>query len=276
MGITRRKFITRAAAATVVSGLAGYSLWETHELLVRNRNAIIPKLPAGFDGLRVAFIADIHHGPFASLDYLAEMVRLTNEAKPDLILLGGDYPYYKARYVAPALEVLAGLQAPLGVFSVLGNHDNRAGRELCSIELKRNGIRELTNRGEWLESRGSRLYLSGVDDLLTGRPNLAEALAPLGPNDPALLMSHNPDFLEQVRDPRVLFAFCAHTHGGQVRLPFIGAPIVPSSYGEKYAYGFVRGPVVPAYVTSGVGTIFPPVRFRCPPEIALLTLRQSA
>ena len=272
---TRRRFITRAAAATVIGGFAGYSLWETHDLIIRNQTIVIPRLPAGFDGLRIAFAGDIHHGPFASLEYVGKMVERLNETRPELILLGGDYPYYEARYVTPVMEALAGLRAPLGVFGVLGNHDNRAGRLLCRQELRRNGIRDLVNEGEWLDRGGSRLYLGGVDDLWTGQPDLAETLAPLPAGEPALLMSHNPDFLEQVRDPRVLFAFCAHTHGGQVRLPLIGSPIVPSAFGQKYVYGRVRGPEVSGYVTSGVGTIFPPVRLGCPPEIALLTLQAA-
>ncbi|HEY5793019.1 MAG TPA: metallophosphoesterase, partial [Chthoniobacterales bacterium] len=179
MAITRRKFILKAAAATLAGASAGYALWEAHDLLTRPRDLLIPGLPAGFSGIRAAFVADLHHGPYASLEYLGGMVRRIHEAAPELVLLGGDYTYYKARYIPPVMEILSALRAPLGVYAVRGNHDNRAGKSLSSLELRRNGIREITNTGLWLERGGDRLYLAGVDDLWTGRPDLRQALAPV-------------------------------------------------------------------------------------------------
>ena len=274
MGISRRKFILTSAGAAAAVGV-GLSMWEAGELVQKTQTLNLPRLPDGFKGLKIAFVADIHHGPFTSLEYVERMVAQIHAAAPDLILLGGDYPYYKARYVAPVLSVLGKLSAPMGVFAVRGNHDNLAGAALISRELQKNGLHELTNRGVWLKRNGSQIFLCGVDDLSTGQPDIELALRGTTANDVALLLCHNPDFLENLRDPRVSFAFCGHTHGGQIHLPLIGSPILPSAFGQKYAYGLVRGPVVPAYVTRGVGTIFPPLRVNCPPEIAILTLQAA-
>ena len=141
--------------------------------------------------------------------------------------------------------------------------------------LAENGLTELTNTGVWLERGGSRLRLCGVDDWATGRPDLRRALGDTRLGDACLLLSHNPDFVEHIRDPRVDLVLSGHTHGGQVVLPLIGAPVTASRYGQKYVHGLVQGPSARVYVSRGVGTIGPPVRFGCPPEVTLLTLRQS-
>ncbi len=91
-------------------------------------------------------------------------------------------------------------------------------------------------------------------------------------DDAVLLLSHNPDFIERIRDPRVGLAFSGHTHGGQVVVPGYGAPRVPSIYGQKYLHGLVQAPCTRVFVTRGVGTVTPPVRFLCRPEVVLITL----
>lgn len=275
MAITRRQFIT-IGTTLAASAAVGYSLIETHEPVLRAITIPLARLPTGFEGFRIALIADVHHGPYFSLKYVEEIVNQTNDAKPDLILLGGDYPYYKPYYIPPVMSVLAKLRAPFGVYAVRGNHDNLAGAEMCSDQFRRNGIKEITNTGFWLDRNGSRLFLCGVDDFCTGRPDLTRALKGLQPDDPALLLTHNPDFFECVRSSNVIFGMAGHTHGGQVNLPLIGSPVIPSIYGQKYAYGLVQAPDFPVYVTSGIGTIFPPIRFGCPPEISLITLTQKA
>lgn len=273
--LTRRKFLRRAVGATLATGVVGWPLWEAREIGSTATTIPVAGLPLGFDGLRVAFLADTHHGIFFPLSYIEKTVELTNGLRPDLILLGGDYIYRSASYIAPVMQVLGKLQAPLGVYAVRGNHDNAINPILTSLELRRHGIREISNTGVWLRRGTDRLFLAGVDDLLTGRPDLRAALAATSLNDPALLLTHNPDFMERMRDPRVRLGFCGHTHGGQVCLPLVGPPIVPSAYGQKYAYGLVQAPATPVYVTSGVGAVFPPVRLNCPPEISCLTLRTS-
>lgn len=271
MDLTRRKFL-RYSGATGVAIVTGYSLWEARDLQIASFTLPIQRLPDAFAGARISMLADLHHGPYLSREYIREVVAKTNALEADLTVLVGDYVYRRAKYIPAVMEELGRLTAPLGVFAVRGNHDNNASPAVTSQELARNGLRELTNTGTWLNRGDGRLWLAGVDDLATGFPNVAEALGETPATECAILLSHNPDVAETLKDPRVSLVLSGHTHGGQVRLPLIGAPIVPSSYGQKYLYGPTAAPHTLAFTTRGVGTIFPPVRLNCPPEIALLTL----
>ncbi len=138
--------------------------------------------------------------------------------------------------------------------------------------LERHRIPDLTNRGLWLENRGSEIRLCGVGDLWEDQQDLEAALGEAEHRDAAILLSHNPDYVEQIHDQRVGLVLSGHTHGGQVVFPFAGAPFVPSRYGEKYLHGLVRTPTTQVFVARGIGTITPPVRFRCRPEIVLIAL----
>jgi predicted MPP superfamily phosphohydrolase len=231
----------------------------------------LPRLPRAFDGTTVAFLTDLHHGPFTSLDYVASVVRTTLALDPDLIVLGGDYSLKHGKYVRPCFEVLAALKAPLGVFGVLGNHDYWHGLDATREGMKAAGVAELTNAGVWLTRGSDRLRLAGVDDLWTGRADVRPALGDATRDDACLLVSHNPDFAETLRDPRVGLVLSGHTHGGQVVFP-TGAPFVPSRYGQKYLKGLVQAPEARVYVSRGLGTSGVPVRIGSRPEINLITL----
>ncbi len=130
----------------------------------------------------------------------------------------------------------------------------------------------MTNRGLWIEAGGARIWLCGVGDYWTGWQDLPAALGPASVDDAVILLSHNPDYVEKIEDPRVGIVLAGHTHGGQVDIPVIGPPIIPSLYGQKYAQGLVQGPVARVFVTRGIGTISPPIRLNCAPEIVLFTL----
>jgi len=271
MNLTRRKFL-RTSGLAGAAAAAGYSLWEGRDLVVSRFTIPVPRLPGSFAGLTAAVMADLHHGPFFSLDYLGGAIERANGLGADLILLVGDYVYHQARYIPGVMAEMGRLSAPLGVYAVKGNHDNRASAVMTSQELARNGLKELTNTGVWLRRGEERLRLCGVDDLLTGRPNIEEALGETNGYESAILLSHNPDLAERVSGSRVGLVICGHTHGGQINLPVIGAPIVPSKYGQKYVYGLAEAPNTRVFTTRGVGAIFPPMRVNCPPEISLLTL----
>lgn len=269
--MTRRTFILRGAQALAFAGATGFSLAEARRLQVTEEAVFLPGLPMAFQGLRVVVISDIHHGIFFPLSYVRKIVARSNSLSPDLVLLLGDYAYHGRRYIPAAIQELSALKSELGVYAILGNHDIGMSRGLTSRELERNGLKELTNSGVALERGGQAIYLAGLDDLQAGRPDLRRALAGCKENGFAILMSHSPDVIEEIRDPRVRFVVAGHTHGGQVCLPVIGSPIVPSQYGQKYRAGLVYGPQVNGYVTCGAGAVFPPIRLGCPPEIACLT-----
>jgi len=271
MALTRRKFLSYSGAAGIAA-VTGYSLWEARDLQVAEFTIPVNRLPESFDGFRIALLADLHYGAFIPIDYMRSVVDQTNSLGADLILLLGDYVHYRAKYLPAIMAELGRLSAPFGVFAIRGNHDNIAGPLETSQEMQRNGLQELTNKGTWITRDSAKIWLCGIDDMATGRPDVTAALGETKPDDVALLLSHNPDIAETLNDPRVSLVLSGHTHGGQIVLPIIGAPVVPSSYGQKYLYGPVVAPHTRCFVTRGVGAAFPPLRWNCPPEIALLTL----
>jgi predicted MPP superfamily phosphohydrolase len=271
----RRKFLKRVSLAGLGSATAGglvYPFLEAKWCKVVRQTISLPHLPSPFRGITVAVLADVHHGPFVPLAYVQHVVALTNALKPDIIVLVGDYVHQHVTYIAPGIAALAKLKAALGRFTVRGNHDNRNFRSFSEAALAEARLPDLNNRGVWLERSHSRLRICGVGDLWTDRQDLQAALDDAAEGDAVLLLSHNPDFVETIRDRRVGLVLSGHTHGGQVVVPGFGAPIVPSRYGQKYLHGLVEGPCCRVFVTRGVGTITPPVRFLCRPEVVLITL----
>jgi len=272
--ISRRRFWKRAAVGAAAASAMGasYPLLEAKWCRLTRRTLAVRNLPTSFRGLSVAYLSDLHHGPYVGLDYLRYVVDWTNALKPDLVLLGGDYVSRSPRYIGPVCEVMGGLRAPMGRFAVLGNHDNWESGPECHAQLDRAGLELIDNRGLWLRRGGDRLRIGGVGDLWTDVQSIDAALEDADEGDAVIVLSHNPDFAEHGRDPRISLMLSGHTHGGQVVVPGVGAIILPSNFGRKYAGGLAQGPAYPVYVGRGVGTTGPPVRFYCRPEIVLLTL----
>ena len=272
--MNRRLFLKATMAAVGASPIlaASYGLFEASWVKIDRQTLTLPRLPASFEGTTVAFLTDIHHGPFTNLDYVAAVARTTLALQPDLIILGGDYSLRDAKYIRPCFDVLSALKAPLGVFGVLGNHDYWHGLTQTREGMKAAGVIELTNGGEWITRGSDRFRLGGVDDLWTGRVDVKAALGYATRDDACLLVSHNPDLAETLRDPRVGLMLSGHTHGGQVVFPTGGAPWIPSRYGQKYLRGLVEGPETRVYVSRGLGTSGVPVRIGSRPEINLFTL----
>jgi predicted MPP superfamily phosphohydrolase len=275
--MNRRVFLKSLAAAAVpgAAAAASYGLYEASWAEVVRPTLAVPKLPASFDGTTIAFLADIHHGPFTSLEYVASVVRTTLSLRPDMIVLGGDYSLKDGKYIAPCFEVLEGMTAPLGVYGVLGNHDYWHGLDETREGFRRAQVEELTNCGIWLTRGGSRFRLAGVDDFWMGKVEMGAALGDAKPEDTCVVISHNPDVAEKVRDERVGLIISGHTHGGQVVFPTGAAPIVPSIYGSKYLQGICRAPATTVYVSRGLGCSSVPVRVCCRPELTLITLKSA-
>ena len=171
----------------------------------------------------------------------------------------------------PIAEELRALRAPLGVYAVLGNHDwwfdgGRVARALGGA-----GLKVLENEAVKVESSGRAFWLGGVADLWTRRPDVPGTLRQVTSDDPVVLFTHNPDIFPDV-PARVSLTVAGHTHGGQVNLPLVGRPVVPSRFGQRYAMGHVVEGGRHLFVSGGVGTSIIPVRFRVPPEIVILKL----
>jgi predicted MPP superfamily phosphohydrolase len=238
----------------------------------------LPGWPVACDGLRVAVLTDLHVGsPFNGLDKLDRIIALTRHARPDLILLAGDYVIHGVpggRFTPPE-EIAAALRelsAPLGVWAVLGNHDwwFDAPRVRAALESVR--IPVLEDAAARLGSGACELWVVGIGDFWEGQHDIPRALAQVTDAAPVLAFTHNPDLFPDV-PARVALTIAGHTHGGQVYLPLVGRPVVPSRYGERYAIGHVVEAGRHLFVSAGLGTSIVPVRFLVPPEVSVLTLR---
>jgi predicted MPP superfamily phosphohydrolase len=269
----------RVVGAIIAATLLGPPVWAVVEpsRLVRNDHTLaLPAWPRGLSGLRVALISDVHAGaPFIDEAKLRSLVAMTNAADPDLVVLLGDYivgSEIGARHVdpEPIAAALAGLRARLGVFAVLGNHDVWFDGKRVQRAFEASGIRVLVNDAVELRRDGASVWLVGLADIVTGKPR-PELVNELPGDAPVLVAEHNPDIFPSLPD-RAVLTLAGHTHGGQVRIPLLGRPVVPSRFGQRYAAGHVVEGGSHLFVTTGVGTSNLPIRFGVPPEIAVLTL----
>lgn len=287
--LTRRRFLRFLLGGGLgVAALGGLGAAQAYRFGVTGHTRTLRGLKTP---VRIAFLTDLHYGLYMHRGSAQAWVAAVNAQQPDLILLGGDQ--IDTRADAPIQELtgeLRHLRAPLGMYGVWGNHDYgsfgqyggqhygpprqdwQARREEARLAFQNAGITILRNEGHAVRDD---LYVGGVDDLWQGKPDPTQALAGAG-NRATLLVSHNPDLLPDLPAP-IGLVLCGHTHGGQVRLPLLGAPVVPSQYGQRYAMGWVAGAHdTPAYVSRGLGLSGLPLRNMCEPEITLLTLNPAS
>lgn len=252
--------------------------WEPASLTVRRETVAVPGWPDALSGLHVAVLTDLHVGsPYRDLDNLRKLVERTNELAPDLVLMPGDFviqgvlggTFVHPDAIAP---VLARLQAPLGLFAVMGNHDwwMRRPRELVAA-FEANGIPLLLDEAVRVDNGAAPFWVVGIGDFWETPHDIEGALALVTDDAPVLAFTHNPDIFPDM-PARVNLTIAGHTHGGQVYVPFIGRPVIPSEFGERYALGLIREQGRALYVSSGVGTSILPVRFLVPPEVTVLEL----
>ncbi|HMD32266.1 MAG TPA: metallophosphoesterase [Candidatus Acidoferrales bacterium] len=223
------------------------------------------------DGLRIVHLTDIHHGLYFSAEAVLAAVELANSLEPDLIALTGDYVSYSRNFANAAGELLGGLRARRGVFAVLGNHDFRVGAELVSRALRRNGIEVLRNRHTLVRAGASELHLAGVEDLWYNA-SLPRALRNIPRTRPVILLSHNPQIVAAAAHYSVDLVLSGHTHGGQVRLPFLERRREGNPLHRRFLTGWDSWGHTRIYISRGIGTIVVPVRVACPPEIPVFTL----
>ena len=272
----------RIAAAVILLLILSCGIYaffiEPNRLIVHQETIQIEGWPKEQSGLRIAIIGDIHTGgPFINEKKLARIVDLTNQQSPDLIVLLGDYMSpnsWHSHRVEPEVTAAAlkNLRAPLGVYAVLGNHDWWYSGIKVRRALEANGIPVLEDDVAEIKWRGTSFWLAGLADLWTRPQHINETIAKVPTGATVIALTHNPDIFPGLPQS-VPLLLAAHTHGGQVRLPLIGTPIVPSDFGPKYTAGHVFENGHHLFVTTGIGTSILPVRFRVVPEIVILTLK---
>ncbi len=271
------------ALLAVIVALLAYGYGETYWLEVKEYTFSSPDLPAEFDGTRIVLVADIHRGPFFSQGRVRSLVEQVNTLEPDMIVLGGDYVYISTDYAASCFDELERLQAPLGCYAVLGNHDygsyddGGTGPAPVIQAIDDAGVTLLRDEAVWVEKEGERIRVGGVDDYSVDDPLLDPVVDGTSKSDLVLLVSHNPDFAEGLPLGAVDLVLSGHTHGGQVTVFGLWAPFVPSDFGGKYRTGMVTTEATTVIISNGVGTsTIPPIRLFARPQIVVVTLRAEA
>jgi predicted MPP superfamily phosphohydrolase len=281
---SRKRTIFRWTALLLLLLLVGVGVWSTliepNRLVIHQEAIQIEAWPKDFSGLRIAVISDIHTGgPFINDKKLRQIVALTNQLNPDLIVLLGDYmspDSWHSHRVEPEVTAAAlkDLRAPLGVYSVLGNHDWWYNGNKVRAAFEQNGIRVLDNEITEIKWRNGSFWLVGLADFWTRPQFIHETVNKVPEGSTIIALTHNPDIFPRVPG-NVPLLLAGHTHGGQVNLPIIGRPIEPSDFGQRYAAGHLIENGHHLFVTTGIGTSILPIRFGVPPEIALLTIQSQ-
>lgn len=280
--INRRKFLGLAAGAGVTAIAADGVLFEPMRPSIVRKEIILKRWPARLDGFNIALLSDFHYDPIFSIHPIQSAVELVNRVRPDLVLLTGDFvtspPFgNRSRGLAdaePCAQLLQKLQAALGLWAVMGNHDAAAGAYQVTAALRAAGVSVLSNAAAPIEHNGRRFWLAGVADVLQSSADLHSALHTVPSDEAVILMAHEPDYADYVARYPVDLQLSGHSHGGQIRLPLV-PPLYLPPLGTKYYSGLYNIRELTLYTNVGLGTINVPVRLNCPPEVTLITVRRG-
>jgi predicted MPP superfamily phosphohydrolase len=285
---SRRRFLQASAAVAATGALAVVgdgTIFEANSTKLVSIEIPLSRLTEAWDGFRIVQLSDLHYDEHFSVVPLRKAINLVNGLQPDLVVVTGDFvtsPFLRshrsllvraARAIEPCAQLLAQIRARFGILATLGNHDASTDPSHINAVLQSHGISVLRNRTVPLEREGGRLWLCGLDDVLEGKPDLKLALRGVPQTEPVVLLTHEPDYADYVS--HVDLQLSGHSHGGQIRIPLVGAPFLPVM-GQKYPWGLRRIGPLTLYTNAGIGTIWIPMRLNCPPEITLITLRKAS
>ncbi len=271
--LLERLFIKPALKAVLMpTGLYALGVRNALRPVVRKLRLEFRNLPSAFDGYRIVHLSDLH------IDGLKDLPGVVNRAlsdiKADVCLMTGDYRFDTG---GPSAEAWRGMRRvlvnlPYPVYGILGNHDP------CdmALALEQMGVTMLINEAMELTRAGQSIWLAGVDDSFDYRcDDLDRALEEIPRDEFKILLSHTPDLYDRAAASGVHLYLCGHTHGGQIRLPGMGAIISNSEAPRSCTLGYWRHGHMHGYTSAGVGSSMLPIRFNCPPEIAVIELRRS-
>ena len=267
--LTRRAALNTLLAGgvgTVIGGAAYGLAYSRHQIQVVRTSVPVSGLPPALDGLRVGLITDLHHSEMVPMQDVARAASLMMAERPDLIVLGGDYVTWGDRsYVVPCSEALGSLQAPFGVYGVVGNHDDDRDMPAALIshgyEVLRDARTTLNVRGEKIDLVGVRYWTQRARDI---------SRLTRGAKGTVVLLAHDPRRLSEAAALNIPLVLSGHTHGGQVVLPAVGA-IAAKKF--PVVAGLGRRENTSIFVSRGVGTIYVPYRLNCPPDVSVITLK---
>ncbi len=258
-------------------------LWEPNRPIVVRKQIALRRWPERLNGFTIAMLSDFHYDPYFSVHPLRAAVPMVNKLRPDLIVLTGDFVSVPiedqnrekaAEMVDPCAELLQQMQCKHGLWAVLGNHDDETDPVRVTEGLAQKGIPVLGNRSVAIERDGARFWLSGVNDVLSWTADLGESLKPVPADEPVVLLAHEPDYADEVKSYPVDLQLSGHSHGGQIRIPFL-PPVYLPPLAKKYIWGLYKLGGLTLYTNPGLGTIGIAARLNCPPEITLITLHRA-
>lgn len=276
-----KRSILKIAVILFLVGCLGflYAFIEARNIKLTETTIVSKDIPDGFDGKRIIFISDIHCNAFFDTKDVAKLVQRVNERQPDIIILGGDNTEKEENYSTPFFKEISKLKSKHGVFSVLGNHDYWEDATLIQNGLTESGFNICDNQSYWIKEDEDSIKIGGVGDLWEDRQLIENTISDVASKDFCILLSHNPDYIEELNTDKIDLMLSGHTHGGQITFFGLYAPIMPSSFhpkypqtGQKYRYGWVENEGIKLYTTSGIGVGSFPFRFFAQPEIVEITL----
>ncbi|MFB6341001.1 metallophosphoesterase [Saccharicrinis sp. FJH62] len=273
IGLFKWKYATAFLIAGIL--ILSYAYIETYWIKTKKLTIYSENLPASFNGKKLVFISDVHLGPYISEKRVQKVVKRINALQPDIILLSGDYIDMKAKYIAPVFDALQILKAPMGKYGVLGNHEFIEDPQQVIRKFRESKINLCHNNSFWITEGRDSIKIGGVGDLWESDQKIENTINDVRDSDFCILLSHNPDYMEELKTNKIDLMLSGHTHGGQVTLFGLWAPLLPSDYGQKYRYGLRQVKHTQLYVTSGVGVVGVPFRFFCRPEIVEITLKTT-
>jgi uncharacterized protein len=239
---------------------------------VRSVSMPLPHLAPAFSGYRVVQLSDIHADRWMTTDRIAKIVGQVNQLKPDLVVLTGDFVTHSAEEFSPNLAALSQLNPVDKTLAVMGNHDAWTNSTIVQSALEAAGVQVLNNQVAALQRKSAQLFIAGVNDVWARRDRLDQVLAALPSEGAAILLAHEPDFAEQsAATGRFDLELSGHSHGGQVKLPFVKRIVPPLA--NKYPIGQYKVGNMIQYTNRGVGMSGLPLRFNCRPEITVFTLK---
>ncbi len=249
---------------------------ERYQVQVNRYLIPVPNLPPQFHGFTIVHLTDLHYG-MVSQSFVRNVVNKANSLKRDVIVCTGDFVHRRNtdREINGVWPVLSELQAPLGVYSVLGNHDHWAGADRSFYWLQRTG-QNLRHKTRSFTREGKRLWIAGGGDLWEDHRSFDHILRNVPREDCRIVLAHNPDSADTAFSERIDLIISGHTHGGQVYIPLYGTPPFLPVHNLNYNFGLKTSKKgLPLFISKGVGWGAFPVRFNCPPEIAVLELVNS-
>jgi len=286
----RRKFLQGAGVVAATGALAVGAdalLIEPRRVVVKRLDLHLQRLPDAFDGFTIAQLSDFHYDERFSAETIRSAVEITNSLRPNLTVLTGDFVtepvlahrrHVSLREAANAAEpcgaLLNKLKADFGVMSVIGNHDGNTDPDRVKALLRDQGLPVMYDEAKAIERAGKRIWIAGLDDN-PDETDLRPALKTIPKDEFVIVLVHEPDVADFISQYPVDLQLSGHSHGGQVRLPLIGPTYLPH-LGRKYPQGLRRVGSMTLYTNVGIGTMGIPIRFNCPPEVTLLTLRAAA